>query len=31
MSSPRRPVRIGVLGTGAVSQIVHLPILSDPR
>ena len=28
MSSPRRPVRIGVLGTGAVSQIVHLPILS---
>jgi len=28
MSRPRRPVRIGVLGTGAVSQIVHLPILS---
>ena len=29
MNRPRRPVRIGVLGTGAVSQIVHLPILSE--
>ena len=29
MSLSRRPVRIGVLGTGAVSQIVHLPILSE--
>ena len=29
MSKPRRPSRIGVLGTGAISQIVHLPILSD--
>ena len=25
----RRPVRVGVLGTGAVSQIVHMPILTD--
>ena len=29
MNHPRRPVRIGVLGTGAVSQIVHLPILTE--
>ena len=29
MSAVRRPVRIGVLGTGAVSQIVHMPILTD--
>ena len=29
MSAARRPVRIGVLGTGAVSQIVHMPILTD--
>ena len=25
----REPVRVGVLGTGAVSQIVHLPILTE--
>lgn len=25
----RAPVRVGVLGTGAISQIVHLPILTD--
>ncbi len=29
MSASRRPVRVGVLGTGAVSQIVHMPILAD--
>ena len=29
MSAVRRPVRIGVLGTGAISQIVHLPILTE--
>ena len=28
MSVPRRPVRLGVLGTGAISQIVHMPILT---
>lgn len=25
----RDPIRVGVLGTGAISQIVHLPILSE--
>lgn len=25
----REPVRVGVLGTGAISQIVHLPILTE--
>ena len=29
MSASRHPVRVGVLGTGAVSQIVHMPILAD--
>jgi predicted dehydrogenase len=29
MNASRRPVRLGVLGTGAVSQIVHMPILTD--
>jgi predicted dehydrogenase len=29
MNGSRRPVRLGVLGTGAVSQIVHMPILTD--
>lgn len=29
MIASRRPVRLGVLGTGAVSQIVHMPILTD--
>ena len=28
MNDPRRPVRLGVLGTGAVNQIVHMPILT---
>ena len=28
MSVPRRPTHLGVLGTGAISQIVHLPILT---
>ena len=28
MTDPRRPVRLGVLGTGAVNQIVHMPILT---
>ncbi len=27
----RRKVRIGVIGTGAVSQLMHLPILSERR
>jgi predicted dehydrogenase len=29
MTLPRRPARLGVLGTGAISQIVHMPILTD--
>jgi predicted dehydrogenase len=29
MNLARRPTRLGVLGTGAVSQIVHMPILTD--
>jgi predicted dehydrogenase len=29
MSPPDRRVRIGVAGTGAVSQLVHLPLLSE--
>ena len=29
MIASRWPVRLGVLGTGAVSQIVHMPILTD--
>ena len=30
MSSPARdPIRVGVLGVGAISQVVHLPILSE--
>jgi predicted dehydrogenase len=29
MNASRRPIRVGVLGTGAVSQIVHMPILTD--
>ncbi len=29
MIASRRPVRVGVLGTGAISQIVHMPILTD--
>ncbi|HEX2095679.1 MAG TPA: Gfo/Idh/MocA family oxidoreductase [Longimicrobiaceae bacterium] len=31
MSPGRPPVRIAVLGTGAIAQIVHLPILSRMR
>ena len=29
MNPERHPVRVGVLGTGAVSQIVYLPILAE--
>lgn len=28
-ASPARPVRVGVAGTGAVAQLVHLPLLSE--
>lgn len=31
MTEDRRRVRIGVIGTGAVSQLMHLPILSERR
>lgn len=29
MNLSKRPARLGVLGTGAISQIVHMPILTD--
>ncbi len=29
MTSIHRPVRIGVIGTGAIAQVMHLPILSE--
>lgn len=29
MSSPGEPVRVGLVGTGAVGQLVHLPILLE--
>ncbi len=31
MSRPRPPVRVAVLGAGAIAQVVHLPILSRMR
>lgn len=31
MSAARPPVRVAVLGTGAIAQVVHLPILSRMR